>query len=63
MTLLACEMTATVGQFEHSLSFPFFEIGMKTDLFQSCGNPHWYRSSHLAICYILKVYVDMQFLD
>jgi hypothetical protein len=35
MTLLACEMTATVGQFEHSLAFPFFEIGMKTDLFQS----------------------------
>jgi len=28
--LLACEMTATVGQFEHSLAFPFFEIGMKT---------------------------------
>ena len=22
---------------EHSLALPFFEIGMKTDLFQSCG--------------------------
>ena len=24
----------------HSLALPFFEIGMKTDLFQSCG--HWW---------------------
>ena len=24
--------------FEHSLALPFFEIGMKTDLFQSCGH-------------------------
>ena len=23
--------------FEHSLALPFFEIGMKTDLFQACG--------------------------
>ena len=23
--------------FEHSLTLPFFGIGMKTDLFQSCG--------------------------
>ena len=23
--------------FEHSLALPFFVIGMKTDLFQSCG--------------------------
>ena len=28
-----------VVQFEHSLALPFFGIGMKTDLFQSCG--HW----------------------
>ena len=28
ITLLACEMSA----------LPFFEIGMKTDLFQSCGH-------------------------
>ena len=37
MTLLACEMSAIVWCFEHSLALPFFGIGMKTDLFQSCG--------------------------
>ena len=36
--LLACEMGTTVQQFEHSLALPLFEIGMKTDLFQSCGH-------------------------
>ena len=36
--LLACEMRAIVRQFEHSLTLPFFGIGMKTDLFQSCGH-------------------------
>ena len=25
-------------KFEHSLALPFFGIGMKTDLFQSCGH-------------------------
>ena len=38
ITLLACEMRAIVQWFEHSLSLPFFGIGMKTDLFQSCGH-------------------------
>ena len=38
ITLLACEMSATVQWFEHSLALPFFGIGMKTDLFQSCGH-------------------------
>ena len=33
--LLACEMSAIVWSFEHSLALPFFGIGMKTDLFQS----------------------------
>ena len=33
--LLACEMSAIVRQFEHSLALPFFGIGMKTDHFQS----------------------------
>ena len=37
-TLLAYEMSAIVQQFEHSLALPFFGIGMKTDLFQSCGH-------------------------
>ena len=31
--LLACEMSAIVRSFEHSLVLPFFGIGMKTDLF------------------------------
>ena len=38
MTLLACEMSATVLWFDHSLALPFFGIGMKTDLFLSCGH-------------------------
>ena len=36
--LLACEMNAIVWYLEHSLALPFFGIGMKTDLFQSCGH-------------------------
>ena len=36
--LLVCEMSAIVQLFEHSLALPFFGIGMKTDLFQSCGH-------------------------
>ena len=31
-------MSAIVWYSEHSLALPFFEIGMKTDLFQSCGH-------------------------
>ena len=38
ITLLTCEMNAIVQEFEHSLSFAFFGIVMKTDLFQSCGH-------------------------
>ena len=38
ITLLACEMSATVRWFKHSLALPFFGTGMKTDLFQSSGN-------------------------
>jgi len=37
ITLLAFEMSANVWQFELSLALPFFGIGMKTDLSQSCG--------------------------
>jgi len=40
ITLLACEMSAIVWYFEHSLALPLFGIGMKTDLFQSCGH-YW----------------------
>ena len=38
ITLLACEMSAVVLQFEHSLAFPFFGTIMKPDLFQFCGH-------------------------
>ena len=31
-------MNAVVWYFEHSLALPFFGIGMKTDVFQSCGH-------------------------
>ena len=40
ITLLVCEMSAIVQQFEHSLALPFFGIGMKTDLYQACGH-YW----------------------
>ena len=38
ITLLTCEMSAIVQYFEHSLALPFFGIGTKTGLFQSCGH-------------------------
>ena len=38
VTLLACEMSAIVQYFEHSLALPFFGIGTKTELFQSCDH-------------------------
>ena len=38
ITLLACEMSAIVQWFEHSLVLPIFGIRMNTDLFQSCGH-------------------------
>ena len=38
ITLLVCEMSAIVREFEYSLALPFFGIGMKTDFFQSCGH-------------------------
>ena len=38
ITLLTCEMSTIVQEFEHSLALPFSGIGMKTDLFQSWGH-------------------------
>ena len=40
ITLLACEMSAIVLWLENSLILPFFEIGMKINIFQSCS-PCW----------------------
>ena len=37
-TLLAWEISAIVQWFERPLALPFFGLGMKTDLFQSCGH-------------------------
>ena len=37
VTLLACEISEFVWQFENSLALPFFEIRIKTDLYQTCG--------------------------
>ena len=36
--LLACQMSAILPWFECSLALPFFGIGMKSDIFQSCGH-------------------------
>ena len=47
--LLVCEMIANVQYFEHSLALPFFEIGMKTDLFQSCDH-----CSDFQICWHIE---------
>ena len=49
ITLLACEMSAIVRTFEHSLASPFFGIGMKTDLFQSCGH-----------CWVFHIYLYIE---
>ena len=38
ITWLGCEMSGIVWYFEHSLVLPFLGIGVKTDLFQSCGH-------------------------
>ena len=35
--LQVCEMSTIVWESEPSVALPFFGIGMKTDLFQSCG--------------------------
>ena len=36
--LASMEMSTIIWLFEHSLESSFFGIGMKTDLFQSCGH-------------------------
>ena len=44
ITLRACEISTIVWEFEHSLALPIFGIGMKTDLFQSCGHCRVFQS-------------------
>ena len=53
ITLLACEMSAIVLQFEHSLAFPFFGVGMKTNLFQSCVHC-WIVKSNWLLLFLLE---------
>ena len=43
-------MSAIVWQFEHSLALSFFGIGMKTDLFQSCGHCWVFQICWLIEC-------------
>ena len=43
-------MRATVHLFEHSLALTFFGIGMKTDLFQSCGHCWIFQICCLTEC-------------
>ena len=35
ITVVTCEMSTIVQQFDHSLALSFFGIGIKIDLFQS----------------------------
>ena len=58
ITLLACEMSAIVWQFEHSSALPFFGIGMKTDLFQSCGHCWIFYNCNTNNQNILTDYID-----
>ena len=57
--LLACEMSTVVWYLEHSLVLPFFGIGMKTDLFQSCG--HWLLSFPNLLAYWVQYFHSIIF--
>ena len=46
-------MSAIVWQFEHSLALPLSGIGMKTDLFQSCGHCWFFQICWHIQCSIL----------
>ena len=65
ITLLACEMSAVVRSFEHSLALPFFGIGMKTDLFQSYATAEFSKfagilSAALSQHFSVKAHVIFQ---
>ena len=57
ITFQACEMSAIVQESEHFLTLPFFEIGMKIDLFQSCGHCWVFQ-----ICWHIKCSTLMHYL-
>ena len=54
ITLLVCEMSTIVRQFEHSLALFFFGSGMKTDLFQSRGHCWVFQSCWYIECSTLR---------
>ena len=58
ITLLGCEMSAIMQWFEHSLALPFFGIGMKTDLFQSCDHCWVFQISWHIECSTFTVFYE-----
>ena len=54
ITLLVCEMSTIVRQFEHSLALFFFGSGMKTDLFQSRGHCWVFQTCWYIECSTLR---------
>ena len=64
ITLLVCEMSAIVWYFIHSLALPFSGIGVKTDLFQSCGHCWvfqicWHIECSILGCILLAYWASL----
>ena len=57
ITLLACEMSAVVGWFEHSLTLLFFGVGMKTDLFRSVATAEFSKFTDILNAALLQHHV------
>ena len=55
ITLLACETSAILWYFEHSLALPFFGIEMTTDFFQSCGHCWVFQISWQRVQYFHSI--------
>ena len=56
ITLLACEMSTTVWQLEHSLKLPIFGIGVKTDLIMHglYKQWNWVEGNEKSVCWFRK---------
>ena len=49
---------SAIVRFEHSLALPFFGIGVKTDLFQSCGHCWVFQICwHIVPCPVLTCFL------
>ena len=57
ITLLACEMRQLYGSL-NVLALPFFGIGVKTDLFQSCGHCWAFQIWWHVVCSTLTISID-----